>query len=50
MDFPQREVGKSSIVGWQDVGPIDNEAARFRREMEKLFAAPDRRKRLRVPL
>jgi predicted homoserine dehydrogenase-like protein len=35
----QRDVAKGSVVGWQDVGPIDNEAARFRREMEKLFAA-----------
>ncbi len=37
--YLQRDVGKGSVVGWQDVGPIDNEAARFRREMEKLFAA-----------
>jgi len=35
----QRDVAKGRVVGWQDVGPIDSEAARFRREMEKLFTA-----------
>jgi predicted homoserine dehydrogenase-like protein len=35
----QRDVEKGSAVRWQDVGPLDNEAARFRREMEKMFAA-----------
>ena len=35
----QRDVAKGSVIGWIDVGPIENEAACFRREMEKVFAA-----------
>ncbi len=32
-----RSVSRGSVVTWQDVGPIDSEAAKLRRECEALF-------------
>jgi predicted homoserine dehydrogenase-like protein len=35
----KRAVAKDGTVKWSDVGEIDSDAARFRREMERVFAA-----------
>ena len=38
----KRAVAKGETVKWSDVGEIDNDAARFRREMERVFGAAPR--------
>ena len=38
----KRAVAKGEAVKWSDVGEIDNDAARFRREMERVFGAAPR--------
>jgi predicted homoserine dehydrogenase-like protein len=35
----KRAVAQGGTVGWSDVAAIDSDAARFRREMERSFAA-----------
>jgi predicted homoserine dehydrogenase-like protein len=36
----KRAVAKGQAVKWTDVGEIDSDAARFRREMERVFSPP----------
>ena len=38
----KRAVAKGETVKWSDVGEIDNDAARFRREMERVFGEAPR--------